>query len=131
MKFQNSFLVFPQDVNNVNTLFGGRLLSAMDESSAILASKVIYGTGCSGAVTKKVSEIIFHTPSYVGDLININCEVKKFGKSSMDIFVFCEREDLKKNGEKELICSAMFTFVAIKKVDGKNIPHPHNLSFKI
>jgi acyl-CoA hydrolase len=80
MKFQNSFLVFPQDVNNVNTLFGGRLLSAMDESSAILASKVIYGIGCSGAVTKKVSEIIFHTPSYVGDLININCEVKKFGK---------------------------------------------------
>lgn len=123
VKFKNSFLVFPQDNNNLNTLFGGKLLAEMDLDTAILVRRLLSKTDCDGAVTVKVGEVVFEVPAHTGDLVTIICELIRLGRTSMDIRVIAEKEDFKGNSAQ--MCTAIFTFVAMK--DGK--PYPHYLTF--
>ena len=121
--YTKDFLVFPADLNNVGTLFGGKLLSEMDLSAAILSRRLLYGTECDGAVTASMDKVDFKNATGVGDFVEVRSEIKSFGRTSMNIHVKCVKET--KDGERVDICEGRFTFVALK--DGK--PHPHGLHF--
>jgi len=122
-EYITDFTVFPEHINFAGTLFGGVLLGKMDIAAATLARKLIYATEADGAVTASMDKVDFLVPGHVGDLITIKSVLKSLGRSSILIQCKVYREDRKGNIEK--MCTAMFTFVAVK--DGR--PIPHGLSF--
>jgi acyl-CoA hydrolase len=123
IQYITDFTVFPQDANFVGTLFGGTLLSKMDIAAATIARKILYKTGADSAVTASMDKVDFIRPGYIGDLITIKSILKSLGRSSMLIQCKVWRET--PSGEIEKICTAMFTFVAMKD----KIPFQHGLSF--
>lgn len=123
IEYVTDFTVFPEHINFVGTLFGGVLLGKMDIAAATLARKILYNTEADGAVTASMDKVDFLLPGHIGDLITIKSVLKSLGRSSILIQCKVYREDRKGNIEK--MCTAMFTFVAMK--EGK--PYLHNLSF--
>jgi acyl-CoA hydrolase len=124
IKYITDFTVFPDQINTVGTLFGGALLGKMDIASATLARKLLYKTEADGAVTASMDKVDFLCPGHLGDLVIIESELKSLGITSMVIKCSVKREDVR--GNSEVICTANFTFVAIK--NGKK--YAHNLSFE-
>jgi acyl-CoA hydrolase len=125
IEYITDFTVFPEHINFVGTLFGGVLLGKMDIAAATLARKILYKTEADGAVTASMDKVDFLLPGNIGDLITIKSVLKSLGKSSILIQCKVYKEDMKGNTEK--MCTAMFTFVAMK--EGK--PYPHGLSFAL
>ncbi len=97
----------------VGSLFGGVLLGKMDIAAATLARKLLYNTNADGAVTASMDKVDFLLPGNVGDLITIKSILKSLGRSSLLIQCKVYKEDMKGNTEK--MCTAMFTFVAMKE----------------
>jgi len=124
-EYITDFTVFPEHINFVGSLFGGVLLGKMDIAAATLARKLLYNTNADGAVTASMDKVDFLLPGNVGDLITIKSILKSLGRSSLLIQCKVYKEDMKGNTEK--MCTAMFTFVAMK--EGK--PYPHGLSFAL
>ena len=120
----HSFTVFPQDLNYAGSLFGGKVMMEMDLAGAKVVRRALYGTGADGCVTASADRIDFKKPGFLGDLITMNAEIKSIGKSSLNIRIDVTRESIM--GERDEICAANFTFVAIK--DKK--PYQHGLNFE-
>lgn len=85
MRFFSRKLVKPEDLNAHGTLFGGSVLSWIDEEAAIY---VICQLGKSNIATKFMSEIDFVSSARLGDIIEIGMETVSFGRTS--ITVRCE-----------------------------------------
>lgn len=115
----SSFLVFPEDMNYAGTLFGGKILAEMDRAALKSARRVLYSTGCDGAVTVSFDKVDFKKPAYLGDIIELTATVIRLGRTSIEIHVVVSKED--HNGNIEVICEASIVFVSLK--EGK--PHPH------
>ena len=120
----HSFTVFPSDLNYAGSLFGGKVMAEMDIAGVKVVRRALYGTGADGCVTASVDRIDFKKPGCLGDLIIMKSEIKSLGHSSIQVRIKVERESTQ--GEIEEICTANFTFVAIK--DKKSFQH--NLSFE-
>ena len=125
IEYITDFIVFPEHINSIGTLFGGVLLGKMDIAAETLARKILYKTEADGAVTASMDKVDFLLPGNIGDLITVKSILKSLGKSSILIQCKVYKEDMKGNSQK--MCTAMFTFVAMK--EGK--PYPHSLSFSI
>jgi acyl-CoA thioesterase YciA len=85
MKFHTRKWVKPEDLNANGSLFGGKLLSWIDEEAALYT---IIQFENNKVVTKYMSEINFMSSAKQGDIVEIGMEVVKFGKSS--IILNCE-----------------------------------------
>jgi len=116
---RHSFTVFPNDLNFVGTLFGGKLLAEMDIAAAKLARRLVYNnSNVDGCVTVS-SDAEFIKPAFQGDIIKMVVKLKTIGRSSLGMRIQVEREDLR--GYVELIATGNFTFVSVK--DKKSTPH--------
>lgn len=102
-------LVMPDQINPNGTLFGGVLLSWIDQVAYMTAQK---HSGRPFVVTVSMDQIVFHKPIYVGDHVTLKSSITCVGKSSMEIIVLVERED-GCNGFKEYSTHAFVTFVAL------------------
>ncbi|AWB43994.1 acyl-CoA thioesterase [Paenibacillus sp. CAA11] len=100
--------VFPTDVNNHNTLFGGKLMSYIDDIASIAASKCCRVN----TVTASTDSVDFLHPINPSDSVNLEAFVTWTGRSSMEIFVKVIRENLV-TGEKLIAATSFLTFVAI------------------
>lgn len=80
MNFHTRKWVKPQDLNPNETLFGGRLLSWIDEEAVIYA---IVQLENEHVVTKYMSEINFISAPKQGDIIELGIEATSFGKTSI------------------------------------------------
>jgi acyl-CoA thioesterase YciA len=80
MRFHTRKWVKPEDLNPNGTLFGGKLLSWIDEE---LALYTIIQLQNSRVVTKYMSEINFKSSARQGDIIEIGIDVVKFGNTSL------------------------------------------------
>jgi acyl-CoA hydrolase len=125
IEYITDFTVFPEHINFVGSLFGGVLLGKMDIAAATLARKILYKTEADGAVTASMDKVDFLLPGNIGDLITIKSVLKSLGRSSILIQCKVYKEDMKGNTEK--MCTAMFTFVAMKE----SKPYPHGLSLAL
>ena len=101
-------LAMPADTNPMGDMFGGWIMSLMDASGAITAMREAGGR----VVTVAVSNITFHRPVKVGDVVCCYTNVTRVGKSSitLDVEVWVLRQG---QGSREMVTSAEFTFVAI------------------
>ncbi|MGY8782819.1 MAG: acyl-CoA thioesterase [Fidelibacterota bacterium] len=119
-----SQLVMPQDANVVGTLFGGQMVSWMDISASKAVHRFLKDTEAELALTRAIDAIEFKEPVYVGNWVNFEASISKAGKSSIVIQInaFKESHEI----DKVLACTALFTFVSVKKLgDGtfKKINH--------
>ncbi|UUC44548.1 acyl-CoA thioesterase [Flavobacterium cerinum] len=85
MIYQTRKWVKPEDLNANGTLFGGKLLSWIDEEAALFA---IIQLKNNKIVTKFMSEINFMSSARQGDIIEIGIDLVKFGRTS--IIMKCE-----------------------------------------
>lgn len=82
MKFHTRKWVKPEDLNPNNSLFGGKLLSWIDEEAAIYSVLQLNNTN---VVTKFISEINFVSSARSGEIVEIGIEVVKFGRTSLTL----------------------------------------------
>lgn len=118
MNFYSRKLIKPQDMNAHGTLFGGTVLSWIDEEAAIFVNCQL---GKGNVVTKFMSEIDFVSSAKLGDIIEIGMETKHFGRSS--ITVRCEVRN--KFTKKTIIKIDDIVFVHL---DENGNPVPHNIT---
>ncbi|WP_409367847.1 acyl-CoA thioesterase [Lysinibacillus sp. 38-6] len=100
--------VFPNDVNNHNTLFGGRLMSDIDQVASISAAK----HSRRDCVTASTDSVDFLHPIRPTDSVYFESYVTWTGTSSMEVFVKVISENLK-TGERKVAATALLTFVAL------------------
>lgn len=100
--------VFPNDVNNHNTLFGGRLMSHLDQVASISAAR----HSRRECVTASTDSVDFLYPVRPTDSVCFESYVTWTGTSSMEVFVKIIAEDLK-SGECRIAATALLTFVAL------------------
>ncbi|TVY01434.1 acyl-CoA thioesterase [Cohnella terricola] len=100
--------VFPTDVNNHDTLFGGKLMSYIDDIASISASKLCRLT----TVTASTDSVDFLQPIRPTDSVSLESFVTWTGKSSMEVFVKVICEDLR-SGERKIAATSFLTFVAL------------------
>ncbi len=102
--------VFPNDFNNHNTLFGGRLLSDMDQVASISAAKHSR-TEC---VTASVDTVEFLQPIRPEESVTFESFVIWTGTSSMEVFIKVHAENLR-TGDSKIAAIAYFTFISLDK----------------
>ena len=82
MKYYTRRFVRPNDLNMSHRLFGGQLLSWIDEEAAIYASCQM---NHDKVVTKYMSEIDFRLSAQTGDILEFGLEVINAGRTSLSI----------------------------------------------
>lgn len=103
-------IMYP-DLSITGRLYGGMLLSWIDEAMAMLAMDAMH---TQHIVTKKISEVNFKAPARLGDLLEIWGKVESRGKSSLTMVgkVIVKR-DLDGDTHFSEICEYSIVFVAI------------------
>lgn len=101
-------LAMPAHANPSGDIFGGWIMSMMDEAGAMTAMKHAQ----SRVVTIAATNMAFIHPVKVGDVVCCYTEVVRIGRSSitLNIEVWVLRSGL---GERMKVTSAEFTFVAL------------------
>lgn len=107
-------LVLPNDANTMGNVLGGMVLHWIDLAAAVVAHRHCR----SEAVTASIDQVSFLAPIKVGQLAVIAARMTGTGKTSMEIRVDVQSEDLL-SGERRQTLTAYLTFVA---VDGKGRP---------
>ncbi len=111
-------MMLPQHSNNLGLVFGGVILAMMDTASAVCAIR----HARSICVTASVDRVDFREPIHLGDLVIMKCSVNYVGRTSMEVGVRVESEDLQ-TGNRRHTNSCYLTFVAIDR-NGKPIEVP-------
>lgn len=111
-----SELMMPNMANNLGHVFGGVILSLVDRVAAVAAIR----HARQPCVTVSVDRVDFHEPIYLGELVIARSSVNHVGKTSMEVGVRIEAENLL-TGVRRHTNSCYVTFVAIDKA-GKPVP---------
>jgi len=101
-------LMIPQDANPAGNVHGGVVVKIIDEAAGVVAvrhSRI-------NVVTASIDRMDFHTPVYVGDLLFVKASLNYVGRTSMEIGVRVEAENLL-SGKIRHAASAYLTYVAI------------------
>lgn len=110
-----SEVMLPSQANVAGNIHGGEIMKLMDSTAYAAARRYARAN----VVTARVDELEFHLPIFIGDLVICTAQVVFAGKSSMEVAVNVEVEDLEFEGRKKAL-SAFFTMVALDK---KGKPH--------
>jgi acyl-CoA thioesterase YciA len=108
--------MMPKDTNAQGTIFGGILLSYIDSAGAI-ATRV----HCERVVTVKMTEVFFHQPVLVGDVVSFYAVVTRVGTTSITVHVDVEAERWRAPGKGVKVTEADVVYV---NVDEKRRPTP-------
>jgi acyl-CoA thioesterase YciA len=116
-------VMMPRDTNAQGTIFGGVLLSHIDQAGAVGAFYEIQREGWprQGLVTVAMNAVEFHQPVFVGDLVSFWTQVTKVGTTSITIHVTVEAE---REGGRVRVTEADVVFVAIGDALHDRHPRP-------
>lgn len=103
-----------KDIGIHGNLFGGNLLSWIDESAAGFISEAI---GHRPVVTVNIGEVTFKEPVKVNDVINIDCTIITIGNSSIKVLA----EVINTRTLKQ-VCWCMLNFVHVNPNTMKSMP---------
>ncbi len=115
MKYISTKVCKTSDIGVNGNLFGGAMLSWLDEAGASFAS---YLCCTPNMITLKMEEVIFKKPVKMGHHVRIYGEVKHVGRSSISLLINANRFNFYTNME-ETVCSTKMTFV---KIDDEGNP---------
>lgn len=125
MKNALTILTMPKDTNPYGTIFGGVILSYIDQAALVAAKSL----GLHRWVTAHMSSVDFKAPVHVGDLVHFNTEILKEGTKSVTIKVEVVAERYN-SFESVVVTSAEVIMVSVDAA-GHSIPFkiPSTLSF--
>jgi acyl-CoA hydrolase len=112
------YMVFPNDLNANDTVFGGLIMAQMDRFAAVVADRHAGGV----CVTASVDAVHFIAPARRGDVLIFNAAVNRAWHTSMEIGVKVDARSYD-GATRRHILSAYMTFVAVDP-DGKPRPVP-------
>lgn len=109
-------VMMPKDTNGQGAIFGGVILSLIDQAAfveALRQARHRYATVAMDAIE-------FHEPVHVGDVVSLWAETKRIGRTSirLHVMVYALRRD---SGEEIRVTSADVTMVALDQ-DNKPVP---------
>jgi acyl-CoA hydrolase len=110
--------MMPEHSNILGHVFGGVILSIMDKCAAIAAFRHSRAT----VVTASIDRVDFREPIRLGDLVVMKASVNLAGRTSMEVGVRVEAEDLL-SGRRRHTNSCYLTFVAVDR-NGRPIEVP-------
>lgn len=100
--------LMPKDTNAHGTIFGGVLLSHIDLAGAVAARR-----HCDLMVTVKMTEVVFHAPVFVGDLVSFYADVVRIGNTSITVKVTVEAQRWRGTGEPVKVTEAEIVYVNV------------------
>ena len=106
-----------RDVGGHGNLFGGVMLSWLDEAAATFACEVC---DTPRMITKSIAEAVFQKPVRVGQIIKIYGEVVKIGTTSITVRLEARRHSVY-NGTQRVVVNTEMIFIRIDG-DGESIP---------
>ena len=109
MEYITTFLVKASDIGISNNMFGGVILSLIDES-AVAYSMQLCDTP--RMVTVKIDELVFKKPVKVGNLLKVYGRVIEFGITSVSIYVEVRKHNVH-TGNQETVTHTNIKFVRI------------------
>jgi acyl-CoA hydrolase len=105
-----SYVMLPEDANPAGNVHGGIIMKHIDMTGGVVAMR----HARSNVVTASIDSLIFHYPVFIGDLVTLKASLNMVARSSMEIGVRVETENLF-TGEKRHTASAYLTFVALDR----------------
>lgn len=120
MELVTTYLCKTSDIGVHSNVFGGRLISIIDESSAAYAAQVC---DTPRMVTIKINELLFEKPIKVNNIIKVYTKVLEFGNTSVTLYVEVRKHNVY-TGNQEIAMKTEIKFVRIDD-EGKPIPIPN------
>ena len=103
--------LLPRDTNALGTIFGGIILSYIDQAGAVEGHR-----HCTGRlVTVAMREVEFHEPVFVGDLVSFYTATVAVGRTSMTIKVEVEAERRASRHETVRVTEAEVVYVQVDR----------------
>jgi acyl-CoA thioesterase YciA len=84
MELISTYICKKGDIGVHDNMFGGLILSVIDDASASYASQIC---DTQRVVTLKIDELIFAKPVKVGNILKVYGEVKEFGITSVTLYI--------------------------------------------
>ncbi|MGN6545815.1 MAG: acyl-CoA thioesterase [Aureliella sp.] len=116
-------VMMPRDTNPHGTIFGGALLSYIDQAGAVGAYHEVRQSGATHKqlVTVGMKSVEFHRPVFVGDVLSFWTKLVRLGKTSLTVQVEVEAE---RDGRPERLTEAVVTYVAVALQGDSRVPVP-------
>lgn len=102
-------LMMPRDTNAHGTIFGGVILSYIDQAGAIEARR----QGLNLMVTVSMDKVVFHAPVFVGDLVSFWTETLRIGNTSITTKVVVEALRAGDPSKRVIVTEAHVVYVNI------------------
>ena len=102
-------LMMPRDSNAHGSIFGGVILSYIDQAGAIEARR----QGARLMVTVSMDKVVFHEPVFVGDLVSFWTETLRIGNTSITVKVKVEAIRGSDPDQRVLVTEAQVVYVNI------------------
>jgi len=110
-------VMMPRDTNAEGTIFGGVILSLIDQAAYVEAVRQAHRR----YVTVAMREVVFHQPVFVGDVLSLYCDTVRFGQTSLTIRVrVCARRRADPDQDVK-VTEAEVVFVSVDE-SGKPVP---------
>ena len=104
-------LMMPRDTNPAGTIFGGVILSYIDQAGAEEARY----HGAERVVTVAMKEVVFLQPVFVGDLVSFYTELLDVGRTSITVRVVVTAARGWNRQEEAQVTEAEITYVNIDR----------------
>lgn len=109
-------LMLPDDANPSGDVHGGVVMKLVDTAAGIAAMR----HARSRVVTATMDSMTFEAPVHIGDLLHLQARLTWTGRTSMEIEVFVEAENILA-GVRRRTSTAYLVYVAL---DADGIPRP-------
>ncbi len=100
--------MLPSDANQLGNVHGGAIMRLIDSAAGACAGRHTRER----VVTARIDELSFLAPVYVGDLVYAKASVNDVGRTSLEVGVRVEAENIR-SGQVAHVASAYLVFVAV------------------
>ena len=111
--------ILPPDLNDHQTLFGGKLMSLIDDTASISVSRFARSND---VITASMDELHFIHPIEKGHSVCVESYVSGAGRTSVEVFVKVLGENLL-TGERYIAATSFITFVVPGMDSEESLPH--------
>jgi acyl-CoA thioesterase YciA len=117
MELISSHICKASEIGVHNNMFGGYILSLIDDAAAAYASQIC---DTPRVVTIKIDELVFKKPVKVGSILKCYGEVKEFGTTSVTLYIEMRKHNVY-TGKQEVVTHTNIKFV---RIDDEGNPLP-------
>jgi acyl-CoA thioesterase YciA len=110
-------VMMPRDTNSQGSIFGGVILSYIDQASYVEARR----QACHRYVTVRMNKVVFEEPVQMGDVLAFYAQATRIGRTSMQIHVDVVAERCEPADQAVSVTHADVVVVAVN-AEGRPIP---------